>query len=154
MCRYEPIGRQYLAHVILCQPITLQGVSHWAPANIGPYSQGVTQQGHTLLSGSIALVPGTMTLLTSSDAGQASMALRHVSRVARVLSRVSLDTATRVVCYVTSTRAAQQADHVWRSTVSTGVNIEIVMVSQLPRGASVGWELELHQPEDNCDNEA
>ena len=128
-------------------------MSHWAPANIGPYSQGVTQHGHTLLSGSIALVPGTMTLLPSSDAGQAALALRHVARVARVLSRVSLDTASRVVCYVTSTRAAVQADHVWRTTVTSDVNMEIVMVSQLPRGASVEWELELYNSETNCDND-
>ena len=37
----------------------VQGISHWAPSNIGPYSQAVRAGSLVHVSGQIALVPGT-----------------------------------------------------------------------------------------------
>ena len=37
----------------------VQGVSHWAPANIGPYSQGYSLRSKIHVSGQIGLIPGT-----------------------------------------------------------------------------------------------
>ena len=36
----------------------VQGISHWAPANIGPYSQCTTAGTLLHVSGQIALIPG------------------------------------------------------------------------------------------------
>ena len=36
----------------------VQGISHWAPANIGPYSQGYLAGEYLHVSGQIGLIPG------------------------------------------------------------------------------------------------
>uniref|UniRef100_H2ZC48 Uncharacterized protein n=1 Tax=Ciona savignyi TaxID=51511 RepID=H2ZC48_CIOSA len=41
----------------------VQSVSHWAPANIGPYSQCFTQNKTHFMAGQIGLVPGSMELI-------------------------------------------------------------------------------------------
>ena len=112
----------------------------------------MSQSGVTLISGSIGLVPGTMTLLSQAAAAQAGLALRHVSRVARVLSGDTCHSAARAVCYVTCIDAARQALHTWRTSEDTNKDLQVqcVMVNQLPRGAEVEWEVEIRNP--NCDN--
>ena len=40
----------------------VQSFSHWAPANIGPYSQAVQIGDALFLAGQIGLVPGIMQL--------------------------------------------------------------------------------------------
>ncbi|PAA51248.1 hypothetical protein BOX15_Mlig031941g3, partial [Macrostomum lignano] len=60
--------------------------SHWAPANIGPYSQCIALANHRLLliSGQIAMDPATLEIpLGSSAQWQADLSLRHTLRVAR-----------------------------------------------------------------------
>ena len=134
----------------------VQGVSHWAPANIGPYSQGKCQAGRVLLSGSIGLVPGLMTLVSDSEAAQAGLALRHVARAARVVApRASLSDVTSVTCYVTSSEAAAQADMIWKSSEDFNPTfpVQYLLVSELPRGAKVEWELELQDEVVDSDND-
>ena len=63
----------------------VQGLSHWAPANIGPYSQGVSVSCRVFISGMIRLVPGNMVMVGEGEAAQAGLALRHVERVAEVV---------------------------------------------------------------------
>lgn len=41
----------------------VQGISHWAPANIGTYSQATSIGEITYISGQIGLVPGNMTIV-------------------------------------------------------------------------------------------
>ncbi|KOB67647.1 putative atpase pp-loop superfamily, partial [Operophtera brumata] len=53
----------------------VQGISHWAPANIGPYSQAIK----------IALVPGSMVLAGGGARRQCALALRHLTRVIRAV---------------------------------------------------------------------
>lgn len=109
-----------------------------------------------LISGSIGLVPGSMILVSDSEAAQAGLALRHVSRVTEVVTshRVTLASATLVTCYVTSQEAARQAQHVWQSHEETDKKhrVRYVLVSQLPRGAKVEWEVELKTVIDNQDD--
>jgi len=133
----------------------VQGLSHWAPANIGPYSQGQSQSGRVFLSGSIGLIPGSMVLVSDSEAAQAGVALRHVARVARVVTpRVPLSRVSSVTCYVTSNEAAAQAQKIWNKSddFNPSFPIKFLQVSQLPRNAAVEWELELKETfEDNDD---
>ena len=109
-----------------------------------------------LISGSIGLVPGSMVLVSDCEAAQAGLALRHVSRVTEVITcrHVTLASATRVTCYVTTHEAAKQARHVWLSHEESNkeVRVRYVLVSQLPRGAKVEWEVELKTVIDNQDD--
>ncbi|CAG0886716.1 unnamed protein product [Darwinula stevensoni] len=63
----------------------VQAISHWAPANIGPYSQAKIVEPVIHLSGQIGLVPGSMELVRGGAETQSKLALRHVSRVIEVL---------------------------------------------------------------------
>lgn len=69
----------------------VQGISHWAPANIGPYSQ--SQQVRTIIyvAGQIGLVPGSMKLVQGGIRIECKLALRHTNRILRSTdSRVDL----------------------------------------------------------------
>ena len=137
----------------------VQGVSHWAPANIGPYSQGVLSANQLHVSGQIGskpnqtsesefagLVPGSMDLATG-EAAQASLGLRHVDRVAKaMMPSISFNDVKRVICYVVGEEGARQADLKLRAVDSSlsGL-VTYFRVNQLPRGALVEWEIEYHQ---------
>eukprot|EP01147_Barroeca_monosierra_P007739 gene7738-618_t len=58
----------------------VQSVSHWAPANIGPYSQAVQVNNTVFLAGQIGLEPSTMELAKEPGI-EAYLSLRHVTRV-------------------------------------------------------------------------
>ena len=121
----------------------VQSVSHWAPANIGPYSQGVRTGSTLLTAGSIGLLPGSMDLVTT-EAAQAALALRHLARVVSVMAGRGLEATRSVSCYVTSQEAARQADWVWgqQEKRNEALVVKMVRVAQLPRYAKVEWELE------------
>lgn len=42
----------------------VQGISHWCPANIGPYSQSTSLGEITYISGQIGLIPGSMEIIS------------------------------------------------------------------------------------------
>lgn len=69
------------------QALHVQGLSYWAPANIGPYSQAVTIQDQRIfISGQIGLISSTLSLPEpQSLALEASLACQHVERVIRAL---------------------------------------------------------------------
>nr|XP_019008251.1 cytoplasmic protein [Kwoniella pini CBS 10737]OCF47032.1 cytoplasmic protein [Kwoniella pini CBS 10737] len=76
------IGNRNALHV--------QGLSYWAPANIGPYSQAVMVNNRVHLAGQIPLLPPSLTLPLPPLRGspyshQAVLALQHVGRIADVL---------------------------------------------------------------------
>lgn len=83
----------------------VQGISHWAPANIGPYSQAVRIGELLHLAGQIGLVPGSMQLVKGGIKAQCKLALRHVERVLNAMdSNVHLRDVVQVnnlfICYV------------------------------------------------------
>lgn len=88
------------------QALHVQGLSYWAPANIGPYSQAiivrVSCSPHPLLltskqageqvfiSGQIGLIPSSMTLpRPPSLATEFSLASQHVQRISSALQATS-----------------------------------------------------------------
>jgi len=130
-------GRTEVLHV--------QGVSHWAPANIGPYSQGVQAANQLHVSGQIGLVPGSMEM-AEGEAAQARLGLRHVERVAKAMvPSMSFDKVRRVVCYVLGEEGARQADLQLKAVdLSLSEVATYLMVDELPRGALIEWEVEYH----------
>ncbi|XAO27823.1 hypothetical protein I312_106686 [Cryptococcus bacillisporus CA1280] len=69
----------------------VQGLSYWAPANIGPYSQAVLVASRLHIAGQIPLIPASLTLPLapaypkSPYPHQATLALQHVGRIVRAL---------------------------------------------------------------------
>ncbi|KAG6830832.1 hypothetical protein H0H92_014484 [Tricholoma furcatifolium] len=72
------------------QALHVQGLSYWAPANIGPYSQAITAGERIFISGQIGLIPPQLALPSPlSLATETALACQHVSRVTDVLRSTS-----------------------------------------------------------------
>lgn len=59
----------------------VQSRSHWAPANIGPYSQSVRVQNLIHVAGQIPLVPGSLEMVDGRIKAQCRLTLRHLKRL-------------------------------------------------------------------------
>lgn len=90
------------------QTMHVQGLSHWAPANIGPYSQSVVLaespgDGLIYVAGQIGLVPGSMEMVRGGPRCECQLALRHVDRVLKAAASGSGAWCVRLaICYVVS----------------------------------------------------
>jgi len=129
----------------------VQGISHWAPSNIGPYSQGVLAGSLVHISGQIALVPGSMKLVPE-PAQEPALAFRHALRVLQALEP-SLDkqNISSAVCYVVDTAGADLVQSFW----SLPINLKVLTVKQLPRNANFEWEIVATlPPTTTCDTDS
>ncbi|KAL1747673.1 hypothetical protein HDZ31DRAFT_80245 [Schizophyllum fasciatum] len=64
------------------QALHVQGLSYWAPANIGPYSQAILADERVFVSGQIGLIPASLTLPTpASLATETALAFQHAERI-------------------------------------------------------------------------
>ncbi|CAH2041533.1 unnamed protein product, partial [Iphiclides podalirius] len=131
----------------------VQGISHWAPANIGPYSQAVKVGEVVSTSGQIALVPGSMRLAGSGARGQCALALRHITRVLRAAHpRAHIRSVVQSVCYVTQISAAREARRQLERRTA-GAIVQCAVVQALPRGAAVEWHAWAHTDNNRFDYE-
>ncbi|CAA7259881.1 unnamed protein product [Cyclocybe aegerita] len=72
------------------QVLHVQGLSYWAPANIGPYSQAITANERVFISGQIGLIPSHLALpLPRSLAKEMALASQHVARITSALKENS-----------------------------------------------------------------
>jgi len=118
----------------------VQGVSHWAPANIGPYSQGYSLRSKIHVSGQIGLVPGSMTLHPDMPL-ELDLAFRHVTRVATALHpQVSNNDIWSAVCYIVNPANLHLVNSYW-SKKDAEIPVTVQLVSQLPRKANFEWEV-------------
>lgn len=83
--------------IFLRDTMHVQSISHWAPANIGPYSQAIKIGNVIHLAGQIALVPGSMVIVKGGIKQQCRLALRNVDRI---LSAIDAKTNVRSVVQV------------------------------------------------------
>lgn len=68
----------------------VQGLSYWAPANIGPYSQAVIVDEHMFISGQIGLIPANLSLSSPKDpATEVCLTFQHTERVANAMRESS-----------------------------------------------------------------
>jgi diphthine-ammonia ligase len=64
----------------------VQGLSYWAPANIGPYSQAIQVGEQVFISGQIGLIPSNLSLPSPpSVATEIALVFQHVDRVKRAV---------------------------------------------------------------------
>ncbi|XP_053365796.1 diphthine--ammonia ligase [Clarias gariepinus] len=133
----------------------VQSLSHWAPANIGPYSQAVQVDEAVFCAGQIALVPCTMQLLEAGPCAQAKLCYSHVEKVLHAKSAgLTLGHSLQAHCYVTDLRHIPVVRKVWHDKIQSGQDQEecygveeiqcpplvVSVMPCLPRGA----EVELH----------
>ncbi|TFK92194.1 hypothetical protein K466DRAFT_540202 [Polyporus arcularius HHB13444] len=72
------------------QALHVQGLSYWAPANIGPYSQAIIADERVFISGQIGLIPSSLALPSpQSLAFEAALSFQHVHRVVEALKNNS-----------------------------------------------------------------
>lgn len=131
----------------------VQGISHWAPANIGTYSQS-TKVGHiTYIAGQIALVPGSMTIIEGGIKQQCKLTLRHVSRIAKAMNaQGQLRDVVQGICFVTHPSYIYEARRQWERRTANAI-IDYIVVPALPRGALVEWQVWAHTHNDKFDYE-
>ncbi|KAI0307305.1 hypothetical protein B0F90DRAFT_1814078 [Multifurca ochricompacta] len=65
----------------------VQGLSYWAPANIGPYSQAILADERIFVSGQIGLIPSSLTIPSPrSLATEIPLVSQHADRIVKALS--------------------------------------------------------------------
>ncbi|XP_061467509.1 diphthine--ammonia ligase isoform X2 [Rhineura floridana] len=136
----------------------VQSISHWAPANIGPYSQCIQVGDILYCAGQIALVPCTMQLVGAGMEAEALVSLSHVEKVLRAMSHnAELHHVLMANCYVTDSKYISVAQAVWQKKLkelqktededmnndvpATYGELTVVVVPFLPRAASIEWHV-------------
>lgn len=159
------------------QALHVQGLSYWAPANIGPYSQAVTVRSHSnlasymltphlfpqikdervFISGQIGLIPSKLILpIPRSLALETALACQHAARIVDVLKNNSgggweghVQLALYWMAHLTD------IDHVRRGIQRLGENVPTLFlgVPELPKNALVEKQVVVHTGRFNVLNE-
>ncbi|KAG1752662.1 uncharacterized protein EDB91DRAFT_1103724 [Suillus paluster] len=121
----------------------VQGLSYWAPANIGPYSQAITVEPYVFISGQIGLLSPSLTLPSpSSLALETALVFQHTDRVIRVANNAGGHVLLSLYWLV------DKADviHVRRACQKFGEEMPMLflIVASLPRGARVEKQVLVH----------
>lgn len=129
----------------------VQSISHWAPANIGPYSQSTRVGEITYISGQIALVPGSMTIIEGGIRLQCKLALRHIARVAKAMNaHGQLRDVVQGICFVTHPSFIAEARRQWERRTANAI-MDFIVLPALPRKALVEWQVWAHSHNDKFD---
>ncbi|CAG9819509.1 unnamed protein product [Phaedon cochleariae] len=140
------------------QTMHVQSRSHWAPANIGPYSQSVRVKNFVYLekifvAGQIGLVSGSMEMVKGGVKSECRLALRHLKRLLKAVdSNFSLSNVVQGTCYVTDKSYIETARKMWESRTNNAL-VEYVVVTGLPRGSAVEWHVWAHKYNNQFDYE-
>ncbi|XP_015206378.2 diphthine--ammonia ligase isoform X1 [Lepisosteus oculatus] len=137
------------------QVMHIQSISHWAPANIGPYSQAVKVGEAVFCAGQIGLIPCTMHLVQGGAPTEAMLSFSHVEKVLSAKSSgLTLNHVLLANCYVTSKKNIPLVQKAWERKLKEQFGEEeaygeeetkcgpmvVAVISRLPRDAAV----ELH----------
>ncbi|KNC47982.1 ATP-binding domain-containing protein 4 [Thecamonas trahens ATCC 50062] len=128
------------AAVNSCTPATLhvQSISHWAPANIGPYSQVKDVDGVLLMAGQIGMDPASMVIpQPASAAGEAVQIVANIDAVLEVMASGPAGVASALVWANSLDDAANVYMPAWRAYLADAVTGMAVLAHSpfLPRSA-------------------
>ncbi|XP_057655168.1 uncharacterized protein LOC130893248 [Diorhabda carinulata] len=127
------------------QTIHVQSRSHWAPANIGPYSQSIRVKNIIHLAGQIGLVPGSMEMVKGGIKSECRLVLRHLKRVLMAVDpKFSLRNVVQGICYVTDVSYIAPCRKIWEERTNNAI-VDYVVVTGLPRNATVEWHVWAHK---------
>ncbi|KAL0101093.1 hypothetical protein PUN28_018744 [Cardiocondyla obscurior] len=121
----------------------VQSISHWAPANIGPYSQAVRVGDVILVAGQIPLIPGNMNLLDMNIKRQCRLTLRHIDRIVKAMD-AKLRDIVQGICFLTHCSYIADARKEWERRTRNAI-VDYIVVPNLPRGAQVEWCVWAHR---------
>lgn len=121
----------------------VQSRSHWAPANIGPYSQLVRIGDVIHLAGQIGLVPGSLEMVNGGIKSQCQLTLRNIGRLLNAIDS-NLRDVVQGICYVTDLSYVEPARRMWEGKTNNAI-VEYVVVDGLPRNALVEWHVWAHR---------
>ncbi|CEL59671.1 Diphthine--ammonia ligase OS=Schizosaccharomyces pombe (strain 972 / ATCC 24843) GN=mug71 PE=1 SV=1 [Rhizoctonia solani AG-1 IB] len=129
----------------------VQGISYWAPANVGPYSQAITVQNQTFVSGQIGLIPARMDFPSpSSFSTEAALAFQHAERILDALRDGSTSVLQSVVIWVAGDDKLELGRHAWNAYTQTfkrgdtEIPAIIVAAKSLPKGAMIEVQVLAH----------
>ncbi|CAH0560796.1 unnamed protein product [Brassicogethes aeneus] len=123
----------------------VQSRSHWAPANIGPYSQAVRVGDIIKLAGQIGLIPGSLELIKGGIRAQCKLTLRHIGRLLKAVdNNVNLRDVVQGICYLTDVAYVEPARKIWESKTNNAI-VNYVVVTGLPKNAFVEWWVWAHK---------
>ncbi|KZV71365.1 hypothetical protein PENSPDRAFT_684603 [Peniophora sp. CONT] len=127
------------------QALHVQGLSYWAPANIGPYSQAIVVDGAIFVSGQIGMIPPSLALPSSSSLSQElALASQHAGRIIKALETGTGGGWEGIpllnVFWYADAADALAVRHCMRSKVPT----LHVVVKQLPKNALVEKQVFYH----------
>lgn len=92
----------------------VQGISHWAPANIGPYSQSTRIGEITYISGQIGLIAGNMKIISGGIRQECKLTLRHINRIAKAMNSYGqLRDVVQGICFLTHPNYITEARRHW-----------------------------------------
>ncbi|OXA60865.1 Diphthine--ammonia ligase [Folsomia candida] len=126
------------------QCMHVQGISHWAPANIGPYSQAIWVGDIIYVAGQIGLVPGSMTLVPGDAKMECKLALRSLNRQEYELLCIIGSYPDDGICYVTDVSYIADCRHEWEKLTNNAI-VEYLVVPRLPRNAKIEWFTWIHK---------
>ncbi|PVG03618.1 hypothetical protein CPB86DRAFT_772005 [Serendipita vermifera] len=151
-----PPSQKVTLDVIACKEIPaksktslhVQGLSYWAPANIGPYSQAVSMMPVTFISGQIGLIPPSMTMPSPLDVGlEVALSFQHIQRIRNALSTSSLSSADILymgfIAFIQEDQQHLDVDML-KEITETRPPFLFVIPLALPKGASVEIQTILH----------
>lgn len=131
----------------------VQGISHWAPANIGPYSQSTNVGDITYISGQIALVPGSMKIIDGGIKAQCKLIMRHIHRISKAMhAQGQLRDVVQGICFVTHPNYISEARRQWEKCTTNAI-VDYIVCPALPRQALVEWQVWAHAHNDKFDYE-
>jgi len=140
---YQSLAENEVHNTRQCMHV--QGISHWAPANIGPYSQAIWVGDILYVAGQIGLVPGSMKLMEGGARMECKLALRHINRIVKAIdSKMELRDVVQGICYVTDPSFIVECREEWEKRTNNAV-VEYLVVSRLPRDANVEWQIWAHK---------
>ncbi|KAF8299898.1 adenine nucleotide alpha hydrolases-like protein [Clavulina sp. PMI_390] len=134
------------------QALHVQGISYWAPANIGPYSQSITiERQRMFVSGQIGLIPASMTMPSPPNILlEMALSLQHADRIA-TLTMDTLGTSSRdyhndsAILWMTNVNDVPDICHAWniaqQQYSSRRPTAVLVGAKELPRAAQVEAQL-------------
>ncbi|CAL1700874.1 unnamed protein product [Somion occarium] len=126
----------------------VQGLSYWAPANIGPYSQAVViKEQRMFLSGQIGLIPSNLTLPSPQALStETALSCQHVKRVARALCEPGRwrSHCQLALYWLQSATDVPVVRHATAKLEDTSSPTLYVVVASLPKGALVEKQVLLH----------
>lgn len=102
----------------------------------------------TYISGQIALVPGSMTIIEGGIRQQCKLALRHISRIAKAMNtQGQLRDVVHGICFVIHPGYISEARRQWERRTTNAI-MDYIVVPGLPKQALVEWQVWAHSDND------